>query len=151
MTVVFSSFIGNTIEFYDFLVYGLAAALVFGKIFFPNSTPLAATLASFATFGVGFAARPLGGIFFGHLGDTVGRKKTLVITLVGMGTATLCIGLLPTYDQIGVFAPMLLVALRFLQGFAVGGEWGGAMLIVVENAPPNRRGFLSAWPQTGGV
>ena len=149
-TVVLSSFVGNTIEFYDFLVYGLAAALVFGKIFFPNSTPLNATLASFATFGVGFAARPLGGIFFGHLGDTVGRKKTLVITLVGMGTATLCIGLLPTYDQIGVMAPILLVVLRFLQGFAVGGEWGGAMLIVVENAPANRRGFLSSWPQTGG-
>lgn len=148
--VVLSSFIGNTIEFYDFLVYGLAAALVFGRVFFPNTTPLAAILASFATFGVGFVARPLGGIFFGHLGDTVGRKKTLVITLVGMGTATSLIGLLPTYDQIGVVAPVLLVVLRFLQGFAVGGEWGGAMLIVVENAPANRRGFFSAWPQTGG-
>jgi metabolite-proton symporter len=148
--VVASSFIGNTIEFYDFLVYGLAAALVFGKLFFPNSTPLAAVLASFATFGVGFVARPLGGIFFGHLGDTVGRKTTLVITLVGMGAATAAIGLLPTYDQVGVLAPALLVVLRFLQGFAVGGEWGGAMLMVVENAPANRRGFLSAWPQTGG-
>lgn len=148
--VVVSSFIGNTIEFYDFLVYGLAAALVFGKVFFPNTTPLAAVLASFATFGVGFVARPLGGIFFGHLGDTAGRKKTLVITLVGMGTATSLIGLLPTYDQIGVMAPILLVVLRFLQGFAVGGEWGGAMLIVVENSPANRRGFFSAWPQTGG-
>lgn len=148
--VVASSFIGNTIEFYDFLVYGLAAALVFGKLFFPNSTPLAAVLASFATFGVGFVARPLGGIFFGHLGDTVGRKTTLVITLVGMGTATALIGLLPTYEQVGVLAPVLLVVLRFLQGFAVGGEWGGAMLMVVENAPANRRGFLSSWPQTGG-
>ncbi|MDR3437039.1 MFS transporter [Telmatospirillum sp.] len=150
MKVVASSFIGNTIEFYDFLVYGLAAALVFGKLFFPNSTPLAAVLASFATFGVGFIARPLGGIFFGHLGDTVGRKTTLVITLVGMGTATAMIGLLPTYEQVGVLAPIMLVVLRFLQGFAVGGEWGGAMLMVVENAPANRRGFFSSWPQTGG-
>jgi len=150
MTVVLSSFIGNTIEYYDFLAYGLGAALVFGRLFFPNVDPTTAVLASFATFGVGFLARPLGGIFFGHLGDTLGRKKTLVVTLVGMGVASCLIGLLPTYDQVGIWAPVLLVALRFLQGFAVGGEWGGAMLVVVENAPAHRRGFFSSWPQTGG-
>ena len=149
-TVVISSWIGNTIEYYDFLVYGLAAALVFGKIFFPNVDPLVGTLASFATFGVGFCARPLGGVFFGHLGDTIGRKKTLVITLMGMGICTFLVGLLPTFDQVGLWAPFLLVCLRFIQGFMVGGEWGGAMLVVVENAPANRRGFFGAWPQTGG-
>lgn len=149
-TIVVSSWIGNTIEFYDFLVYGLAAALVFGKLFFPSISPLAATLASFATFGVGFCARPLGGVFFGHLGDTIGRKWTLVITLLGMGISTFLVGCLPTYAEVGVLAPVLLVLLRFLQGFMVGGEWGGSMLVVVENAPARRRGFLSAWPQTGG-
>ncbi len=148
--IVVSSFIGNTIEYYDFLAYGLAAALVFGRVFFPTMTPLLGLLASFATFGVGFLARPLGGVVFGHLGDTIGRKRTLIITLVGMGAATCLIGVLPTYGQVGVLAPILLVLLRFLQGFAVGGEWGGAMLMVVESAPANRRGFFSAWPQTGG-
>lgn len=148
--VIISSWIGNTIEFYDFLVYGLAAALVFNTVFFPTISPLAATLASFATFGVGFLARPLGGVFFGHLGDTIGRKTTLVFTLVGMGTATALIGFLPTYQQIGLFAPLLLVVLRFLQGFVVGGEWGGAMLFVVECAPFKHRGVLSSIPQTGG-
>ena len=150
LTVVLSSFIGNTIEYYDFLAYGLGAALVFGRLFFPNVSSLTAVLASFATFGVGFLARPLGGVFFGHLGDTIGRKQTLIITLVGMGVASCLIGALPTYNQVGVLAPVLLVVLRFLQGFAVGGEWGGAMLVVVENAPANHRGFYSAWPQTGG-
>ncbi|MDR3437804.1 MFS transporter [Telmatospirillum sp.] len=148
--VVLSSFVGNSIEYYDFFVYGLAAALVFGKVFFPTVSPLAATLASFATFGVGFVARPLGGVFFGHLGDTIGRKRTLVITLLVMGTATALIGFLPTYGQVGVLAPVLLVLLRFLQGFAVGGEWGGAMLMVVESAPAKHRGLLSALPNTGG-
>lgn len=148
--VVISSWIGNTIEFYDFLLYGLASALVFGKIFFPTISPLAAMLASFATFGVGFIARPLGGIFFGHMGDTLGRKMTLMITLGGMGLATFLIGCLPTWDQIGIWAPVLLVILRFIQGFLVGGEWGGAMLMVVESAPANRRGVLGAIPQTGG-
>jgi metabolite-proton symporter len=148
--VVVSSFIGNTVEYYDFLAYGLAAALVFGKLFFPNASPVIATLASFASFGVGFVARPLGGIFFGNLGDRIGRKRTLVITLVGMGIGTVLIGCLPTYSQIGVLAPVLLVLLRFLQGFMVGGEWGGAMLMVVETAPARHRGFYSAWPQTGG-
>ncbi|OCG06931.1 MFS transporter [Gilliamella sp. wkB178] len=148
--VVISSWIGNTIEFYDFLLYGLASALVFSKIFFPTISPLAAMLASFATFGVGFIARPLGGIFFGHMGDTLGRKITLLITLGGMGISTFLVGCLPTYEQIGVWAPIFLVILRFMQGFLVGGEWGGAMLMVVESAPPNRRGLLGAIPQTGG-
>ncbi len=148
--VVISSWIGNTIEFYDFLLYGLASALVFGKLFFPTVSPVAAMLASFATFGVGFIARPLGGIFFGHMGDTLGRKLTLLITLGGMGLATFLIGCLPTYNQIGVWAPILLVVLRFVQGFLVGGEWGGAMLMVVETAPANRRGLLGSIPQTGG-
>lgn len=148
--VVISSWIGNTIEFYDFLLYGLASALVFSKLFFPTISPLAAMLASFATFGVGFLARPLGGIFFGHMGDTLGRKYTLLITLGGMGLATFLIGCLPTYEHIGVWAPILLVVLRFVQGFLVGGEWGGAMLMVVESAPANRRGLLGSIPQTGG-
>lgn len=148
--VLISSWVGNSIEFYDFLVYGLAAALVFNDLFFPNVSPLAATLATFATFGVGFVARPLGGVVFGHLGDTIGRKKTLTITLLGMGVTTCAIGFLPTYQHVGVAAPLLLVVLRFMQGLAVGGEWGGAMLMVVENAPPGQRGFYGAWPQTGG-
>ncbi|HBR4785339.1 TPA: MHS family MFS transporter [Klebsiella pneumoniae] len=148
--VVVSSWVGNTIEYYDFLLYGLASALVFSKIFFPNVSPLTAMLASFATFGVGFIARPLGGVFFGHMGDTLGRKITLLITLGGMGTATFLIGCLPSYDSIGIWAPILLVVLRFVQGFLVGGEWGGAMLMVVESAPANRRGFLGSIPQTGG-
>ena len=122
--VLISSWIGNTIEFYDFLLYGLASALVFSKIFFPTISPLAAMLASFATFGVGFIARPLGGIFFGHMGDTLGRKITLLITLGGMGVSTFLVGCLPTYEQIGVWAPIFLVILRFMQGFLVGGEWG---------------------------
>jgi metabolite-proton symporter len=147
---VLSSFIGNSIEYYDFFVYGMAAALVFGKVFFPTVSPLAATLASFATFSVGFIARPLGGVFFGHLGDTIGRKRTLIITLVVMGSATTLIGLLPTYDQVGVLAPAMLVVLRFAQGFTVGGEWGGAMLMVVESAPMKHRSLLSAIPNLGG-
>ncbi|MCQ2011396.1 MAG: MFS transporter [Sporolactobacillus sp.] len=148
--VIISSWIGNTIEFYDFLVYGLAAALVFNTIFFPNISALAGTLAAFATFGVGFIARPLGGAFFGHYGDTLGRKKALVITLLGMGAATMLVGILPTYQQVGIMAPILLVLLRFMQGFVVGGEWGGAMLYVVESASPSRRGLAGALPQTGG-
>ncbi len=148
--VVISSWIGNTIEFYDFLLYGLASALVFSRVFFPNVSPMTAMLASFATFGVGFVARPLGGVFFGHMGDTLGRKITLLITLGGMGTATFLIGCLPSYDSIGIWAPILLVVLRFVQGFLVGGEWGGAMLMVVESAPANRRGLLGSIPQTGG-
>jgi MFS transporter, MHS family, shikimate and dehydroshikimate transport protein len=141
------SFIGSLVEWYDFFLYGLAAALVFGQQFFPPTSPLIGTLSAFATFAVGFAARPLGGVIFGHLGDRVGRKSSLVITLLLMGTATFLLGLLPTYAQVGLLAPVLLVLLRLLQGVAVGGEWGGAILMIVEHAPPHRRGFYGSWPQ----
>ena len=135
LRVAVASFIGTTVEFYDFLIYGTAAALVFPKLFFPNASPASGILLSFATFGVGFFARPLGGIVFGHFGDRLGRKRMLVYSLVGMGVSTVLIGLLPTYAQIGIAAPILLTALRLLQGFAVGGEWGGATLMAVERTP----------------
>ena len=147
--VAFASFVGTAVEWYDFFVYGTAAALVFPKLFFPHFDPLAATLASFATFGVGFFARPIGGAVFGHLGDRIGRKYMLVATLLLMGGATFLIGLLPTFSQIGVMAPLLLVALRFAQGFAVGGEWGGATLMAFEHAPERDRNFYASWPQLG--
>ena len=145
-----SSFLGNTLEYYDFLVYGTAAAVVFPKVFFPDASGFVATLAAFGTFAVGFLARPLGGLFFGRRGDRSGRKSTLLITLTVMGVSTILIGLLPGYGSIGILAPALLVLLRLVQGFAVGGEWGGSMIIVLESAPPERRGFYSAWPNTGG-
>jgi MFS transporter, MHS family, shikimate and dehydroshikimate transport protein len=148
--VTASSFLGNTLEYYDFLVYGTAAAVVFPKVFFPEAGGFVGTLAAFGTFAVGFVARPLGGLFFGRLGDMRGRKSTLLVTLTVMGLSTILIGLLPAYGSIGVLAPALLVLLRLAQGFAVGGEWGGAMIIVLESAPPGRRGFFSAWPNTGG-
>jgi MHS family shikimate/dehydroshikimate transporter-like MFS transporter len=147
--VVFASLIGTTIEWYDFFVYGTAAALVFNQLFFPNVDPVIGTLAAFATFGVGFIARPLGGIVFGHYGDKIGRKSMLVITLLIMGIATTLIGLLPTFATIGIWAPILLVTLRFLQGLAVGGEWGGAVLMAVEYSPAENRGFYGSWPQMG--
>ena len=147
--VVLASFIGTTIEWYDFFLYGTAAALVFGQLFFTTMDPLAATMASFATNAVGFFARPLGGIVFGHFGDKIGRKSMLVTTLVMMGLATFCIGLLPTYDQIGLMAPVLLVTMRFIQGLGVGGEWGGAVLMAVEHGKPGQRGFLASWVQAG--
>ncbi|AHF75416.1 Major facilitator superfamily transporter [Sodalis praecaptivus] len=147
---VISSLVGSMLEFYDFQIYGMAAALVFNILFFPDVDPTTALLASFATFGVGFIARPLGGMFFGYLGDIIGRKKTLVITLIGMGIVSCLTGLLPGYMQIGLWAPALLVLLRFLQGFLVGGEWGGAALLVYEYAPPHRRGFFGVFPQIGG-
>jgi metabolite-proton symporter len=147
--VVLASFIGTTIEWYDFFLYGTAAALVFNRLFFPNVDPLIGTLSSFGTFAVGFFARPLGGIVFGHFGDRLGRKSMLVYSLVIMGVATFLIGLLPTYASIGVWAPVLLVVLRCAQGIGVGGEWGGAVLMAVEHAPGNRRGFAGSWPQTG--
>jgi MFS family permease len=147
--VALASFIGTAVEWYDFFLYGTAAALVFGQLFFPTFSPVAGTLASFATFGVGFFARPLGGMVFGHFGDRVGRKSMLVITLLLMGGATFCIGLLPTFDSAGVIAPILLVVLRFIQGFAVGGEWGGATLMTVEHAPEESRNFYASWPQMG--
>ncbi|WP_228489227.1 MFS transporter [Raineyella fluvialis] len=149
MTVAVASLIGTTVEYYDFFIFGTAAALVFPKLFFPAATPLTGTLLSFATLGVGFLARPLGGVVFGHFGDRVGRKKMLVITLLGMGLATVLIGLLPTYAAIGVAAPVLLTVLRLVQGFMVGGEWGGATLMAVEHAPVGRKGIFGSFPQMG--
>jgi MFS transporter, MHS family, shikimate and dehydroshikimate transport protein len=147
--VAFASLIGTTVEWYDFYIYGTAAALVFPKLFFPSFSPGAGLLAALSTYAVGFAARPLGGIVFGHFGDRVGRKKMLVISLLAMGMATLAMGLVPGYAQIGILAPAIIVALRFVQGFAVGGEWGGAVLMAVEHAPPGKRGFYGSWPQVG--
>ena len=147
--VAFASLIGTAIEWYDFFMYGTAAALVFNKLFFPKLDPMAGTLAAFATYAVGFAARPLGGLVFGHYGDRIGRKTMLYLTLLIMGLATALIGLLPTFDQVGIWAPLLLVLLRLIQGFALGGEWGGAVLMAVEHAPENRRGFFGSWPQLG--
>lgn len=145
-----ASFIGTTIEWYDFYIYGLAASLVLGKVFFPKDLdPGVATLLSFLTLWAGFLARPIGGIVFGHLGDKIGRKKTLVITLMMMGVATTFIGFLPTYAQIGGWAPTLLVILRVIQGIAVGGEWGGAVLIASENAPKGKGVLYSAFAQQG--
>jgi MHS family shikimate/dehydroshikimate transporter-like MFS transporter len=144
-----SSLIGSVIEWYDFFIYGTAAALVFGHLFFPNTSPFAATMASFGTFAVGFVARPVGGIIFGHFGDRLGRKTVLVATLGIMGLSTCLVGLLPTYATIGIWAPVLLTLLRLVQGIALGGEWGGAVLMVVEHAPAHRRGWHSAWPQMG--
>jgi MFS family permease len=147
--VVFASLIGTAVEWYDFFLYGSAAALVFGPLFFPESEPASATLLAFATYAVGFAARPLGGIVFGHFGDRVGRKKMLVVALLLMGVATFAIGLLPTYATLGIAAPLLLVFCRLLQGFAVGGEWGGAVLMAAEHGDDHRRGYWSSWPQAG--
>jgi MHS family shikimate/dehydroshikimate transporter-like MFS transporter len=147
--VVAASFIGTTIEWYDFFLYGTAAALVFGELFFPGSSPLIGTLSAFGTFAVGFAARPLGGIVFGHFGDRIGRKTMLVLSLLIMGIATFLIGCLPTHASIGILAPILLVVLRFAQGIGVGGEWGGAVLMSVEHAPKGKRGFYGSWPQMG--
>jgi metabolite-proton symporter len=147
--VIAASFIGTTIEWYDFFLYGTAAALVFDQLFFPEAEPLIGTLLAFSTYAVGFAARPLGGIVFGHFGDRIGRKSMLVLSLLIMGSATFLIGCLPTYSTLGVFAPIGLVVLRFMQGIGVGGEWGGAVLMSTEHAPEGRRGFFGAWPQMG--
>ncbi len=147
--IVFASVVGTAVEWYDFFLYGSAAALVFGTLFFPESEPLTATLLAFGTYALGFVARPLGGVVFGHYGDRVGRKKMLVVSLLMMGGATVAIGLLPTYATIGVAAPILLLVLRLLQGFAVGGEWGGAVLMVAEHGKDEHRGFWSSWPQAG--
>lgn len=144
-----ATFIGTAIEFYDFYIYGTAAALVLGRLFFPTFSALAGTLAAFATFGVGFVARPVGAVVFGHFGDRIGRKTMLIVSLLTMGTGTVAIGLLPTYETIGIAAPMLLVLCRFLQGFGLGGEWGGAVLLATEYAPENRRGLWSSFPQIG--
>lgn len=147
---IVASLIGNSLEWYDFFLYAVASSVVFGVIFFPEGTdPLLGTLGAFAGFAVGFAARPLGGIIFGHIGDKVSRKTALVLTLIVMGLATAGMGLLPTYNQIGLAAPLLLVVLRIIQGIAAGGEWGGAVLLISENSASQRRGFLSAFSQGG--
>ncbi|MGA8884163.1 MAG: MFS transporter [Acinetobacter sp.] len=142
-----SSMVGTTIEWYDFFIYGAAAALIFNKLFFPNLDPLSGVLAAFATYAVGFIGRPLGGIVFGHFGDKVGRKSMLLLTLLLMGVPTVLIGLLPTYESIGYWAAFLLVILRFVQGMAMGGEWGGAVLMAVEHAPEGKKGFWGSLPQ----
>lgn len=147
--VALSSLIGTTIEWYDYFIYGSAAVLVFGPQFFPGNDPIASTLAAFATFAVGFLARPIGGIVMGHFGDRVGRKSMLIISMLLMGGATVAIGLLPNYATIGVAAPVLLVLLRLVQGFGVGGEWGGAVLMSVEHAPKGRRTFYGSFAQMG--
>jgi MHS family shikimate/dehydroshikimate transporter-like MFS transporter len=147
--VALASLIGTTIEWYDFYLYGTAAALVFNRLYFPRLDPLAGTLAAFGTYSVGFVARPIGGIIIGHYGDKVGRKSMLILTLILMGIATFAIGLLPTYAHIGPWAAVALVILRLAQGIGVGGEWGGAVLMAVEHAPAGSRGFYGSWPQMG--
>src|SRR5690349_9211212 len=147
--VLFASLIGTTIEFFDFYIYATAAVLVFPKLFFPASDPTAATLASLATFAVAFFARPIGSALFGHFGDRVGRKTTLVAALLTMGLSTVGIGILPTYESIGIAAPVLLALCRFGQGLGLGGEWGGAVLLAIENAPPGKRAWYGMFPQLG--
>ena len=149
LKVALVSLAGSTIEWYDFFIYGTAAALVFPQLFFPGSSPLIGTLAAFSTFAVGFIARPIGGLIWGHFGDRAGRKKALVAALLIMGTATTLVGFLPTYATIGVAAPILLFVLRFVQGLAVGGQWGGAVLIATEHAPRDKRGFYGSFAQMG--
>ncbi|MFF3497460.1 MFS transporter [Streptomyces sp. NPDC003247] len=144
-----ASLAGTAIEFYDFFVYGTAAALILGPLFFPTFSPLAGTLAAFGTFGVGFVARPLGSVLFGHLGDRRGRRPVLVVSLLLTGASTVAVGCLPTYGSIGATAPLLLLLLRFLQGLGLGGEWGGAVLLTTEHAPAERRGLWSSFPQVG--
>jgi MHS family shikimate/dehydroshikimate transporter-like MFS transporter len=147
--IVWASVLGTVIEWYDFLIYGTAAALVFNKLFFPTLDPLAGTLAAFGAYAVGFVARPLGGAVFGHFGDKLGRKAMLMTTMMIMGVGTFLIGCLPTYSQIGIWAPVFLILLRLLQGIGVGGEWGGAVLMVIEHAPANKRGFYGSLVQIG--
>lgn len=147
--VVAASLVGTTIEWYDYFLYGSAAALVFGRVFFPDSDPLTGTLLSFLTYAIGFAARPLGALVFGHFGDRIGRKNLLVVSLLMMGGATALIGCVPSYNTIGIAAPVLLTTLRVIQGFALGGEWGGAVLLVSEHGDSRHRGFWASWPQNG--
>ena len=148
-SVAAASLIGATVEWYDFFLYGVVAGIVFNKLYFPADDPLVSTLLAYATFAVGFVARPLGGLIFGHFGDRIGRKSMLVLTLTIMGVATFLIGLLPTYGAIGVSAPILLLLLRVVQGLGLGGEWGGAVLMTFEYAPPGRRGLYASLPQIG--
>ena len=147
--VLLASAVGSALEWYDYFIYGTASALVFGELFFPKLDPAMGTLAALVTFGVGFVARPFGGLVFGHFGDRLGRKPVLVITLLLVGGGTFLIGLLPTYASAGVWAPILLVALRLVQGFGAGAEYGGAVLLAVEHAPPGKRGFFGSWPPIG--
>ncbi|MDP9412920.1 MAG: MHS family MFS transporter [Pseudomonadota bacterium] len=147
--VVMASLVGTTIEWYDFFLYNYAAAIVFNRLFFPEFDPLTGTLLAFATYALGFVARPVGGVVFGHFGDRIGRKRLLMLSLILMGVATTLIGLLPTYAQIGAWAPIALVMLRLVQGFAVGGEWGGAVLLAAEHGDAARRGYWASWPQAG--
>ncbi|MDS9468736.1 MFS transporter [Paracoccus sp. MBLB3053] len=147
--VVFASLVGSTIEWYDFFLYGVVAGIVFNKLYFPSDNETVSILLAYATFAVGFIARPLGGLVFGHFGDRIGRKTMLVITLLMMGGATVAIGLLPTYESIGILAPILLLVLRVLQGIGIGGEWGGAVLMAYEFAPKEKRGFYASIPQIG--
>src|SRR6266566_7686631 len=149
LPVLAASTIGTAIEWYDFFLYGFFAATIFAKLFFPELDPVAGTIAAFTTNFVGFLARPIGGAFFGWFGDRVGRKSTLIATLLLMGIATALVGLLPGYAQIGIVAPILLTILRFLQGAGVGGEWGGSVLLSQEYGDDRRRGFWASWPQTG--
>lgn len=147
--VAWASFIGTSIEWYDFYLYGSSAALIFPALFFPTFDPLYGTIAAFTTYAVGFIARPLGSAVFGHFGDRVGRRNVLMLSLLVMGAATFLIGLLPTHQSIGIGAPLLLSLLRLIQGFAVGGEWGAAVVMTVEHAPPGKRGFYGSFPQLG--
>src|SRR4051812_37340642 len=147
--VLFASLIGTTIEFFDFYIYATAAVLVFPRLFFPAADPATARLASLATFAVAFFARPIGSALFGHFGDRIGRKTTLVAALLTMGMSTVAIGALPTYETIGVAAPLLLALCRFGQGLGLGGEWGGAVLLAIENAPPGKRAWYGMFPQLG--
>src|ERR1700743_666159 len=148
--VLFASLVGTTVEFFDFYIYATAAVLVFPHLFFPASDPASATLASLATFGIAFIARPIGSALFGHFGDRIGRKKTLVLALSTMGLSTFVIGALPAYHAIGLAAPLLLALCRFGQGIGLGGEWGGAVLLAVENAPPRKRALYGMFPHRGG-
>lgn len=147
--VVLASLLGATLEWYDFILYGVVAGIVFNRLYFPAGDAVVSTMLAYATFAVGFLARPIGGIVFGHFGDKVGRKSMLVVTLMITGVSTVLIGMLPTYDQIGVAAPLLLLLLRILQGIGLGGEWGGAVLMAYEYAPPDRRGLYASIPQIG--
>lgn len=147
--VVAASLLGTTVEWYDFFLYATAAGLVFNKVFFPNESSLVGTLLAFATFAVGFVMRPIGGLVFGHIGDRIGRKRSLALTMLIMGGATALIGVLPTAAQIGAWAPVLLLVLRVLQGFALGGEWGGAVLLAVEHSPGDRRGRYGRCRRSG--
>jgi metabolite-proton symporter len=148
-TVAFASAVGTTIEWYDFFLYGVVTPLALNKLFFPNFDPLVGTLLAYITFFVGFIARPIGGVVFGHYGDRIGRKAVLILTLLIMGVATFLIGVLPTYEQVGIWAPIMLLILRVAQGFGLGGEWGGAVLMAVEHSPAGKRGFYGSWPQIG--